>query len=352
MQSEKKSPPNGKEQVKRSLQQNQIIHVEENLDDRIYSLALTPVQDTNYVNIYASNITERKIAEREVRTERANLGLRVEESTQELRLANEELARNARLKDEFMASMSHELRTPLNAILGMSEALQEQIFGSLNDKQLHYLETVTESGQHLLSLINDILDISKIEAGEMQLMQDIIYIEDICISSLAFISEAAAEKHLNIHTSLQEEIPPFTADSLRLKQILINLLSNAVKFTPEGGSIGLEALVNQENNILKFIVWDTGIGIAQEDISRLFKPFVQLDSSLSRQYNGTGLGLALVYSLTKLHGGGVAMESEPRPGHQIYNYAASAATHIRLARTSTHNSIGSAHIDPKSNGSG
>jgi len=307
-------PPQWKEQIKQSLRRSQVVQVEEAVGNRVYTLALTPIQDAQYVNIYASDITERKQAEKDLRAERANLGLRVEESTQELRLANEELARNARLKDEFMASMSHELRTPLNAILGMSEALQEQIFGPLNDKQRHYLETIEESGYHLLSLINDILDISKIEAGEMHLMQDTIHVEDICRSSLAFISESAAEKHLKINRSLQENIPPFTADSLRMKQILINLLSNAVKFTPEGGSIGIEAMVNEERSLLKFVVWDTGIGIANKDTSRLFKPFVQLDSSLSRQYNGTGLGLALVYSLTKLHGGGITMESEPGQG--------------------------------------
>jgi PAS domain S-box-containing protein len=307
-------PTQWREQVKQSLQQNQVIRVEENLGDLVYAMALAPIQGANYVNLYGSNITERKKAEKELRAERANLGILVEESTQELRLANKELARNAQLKDEFMASMSHELRTPLNAILGMSEALQEQVFGPLNDKQLHYLETIGKSGLHLLSLINDILDISKIEAGEMQLIQDTIQVEDICRASIAFISETASEKHLNIHTSLEDDIPPFTADSLRLKQILINLLSNAVKFTPEGGSIGIEAQVNKEKTILKFIVWDTGIGIAEKDSSRLFKPFVQLDSSLSRQYNGTGLGLALVFSLTKLHGGGVSMESEPGQG--------------------------------------
>jgi PAS domain S-box-containing protein len=262
-------------------------------------------------------IAERKQAEQALRQERASLAQRVEERTAELSAANAELAQAARLKDEFLASMSHELRTPLNAVLGLCEALQEQVYGPLNERQFRPLRTIEESGRHLLALINDILDVAKIGAGKLELEIGPVSVESVCQDSLGLIKRAAQKKRLKISTSFDGAVEIVQADQRRLKQILVNLLSNAVKFTPEGGEIGLEVVGDAEQGAVHFIIWDTGIGIAQEEIGRLFQPFVQLDSSLSRQHSGTGLGLALVRRLTELHGGGISLESKVGKGSRF-----------------------------------
>lgn len=262
-------------------------------------------------------IKERIRAEAELEAERESLTRRVSERTSELSAANAELARAARLKDEFLASMSHELRTPLNAILGLSEALQEEVYGSLNSRQHKSLATVEESGRHLLSLINDILDISKVEAGKLLLDIGPISVEAVCQSSLRLIKQVAYKKQLKVTSTLDSGVTVIQADQRRLKQILVNLLSNAVKFTPEGGTIGLDVEADPINQVVTFTVWDTGMGIAPEELQRLFKPFVQLDSSLSRQYGGTGLGLALVRRLTELHNGGISLESQVNKGSRF-----------------------------------
>ena len=260
------------------------------------------------------SIRERDQAEEALREERATLAQRVAERTAELSRANAELERASRLKDEFLANMSHELRTPLNAILGMSEALQEQVYGPLNDKQSRSLRTVEQSGRHLLSLINDILDVSKIEAGKVELEIGSVSVEAVSQASLGLIKQAAHEKRITVNADFDNAPMTIQADERRLKQILVNLLTNAVKFTPEGGAMGLEVSGDAGEGMVHFSVWDTGIGISQEDMAKLFKPFVQLDSSLSRQHSGTGLGLALVSRLTESHGGRVSLESKEGQG--------------------------------------
>lgn len=262
-------------------------------------------------------IAERKRVEAALEKERASLTCRVEERTIELRVANEELSRAARLKDEFLASMSHELRTPLNAVLGMSEALQEQVYGPLNEMQLKSLATIEESGRHLLALINDILDLSKIEAGKLVLDITSTPVESICQASLRFIKQDAHKKRLKISSIFDSQVRTIQVDERRLKQILVNLLSNAVKFTPEEGEIGLEVRGDPTTRMAHFIVWDTGIGIAPQNIGRLFQPFVQLDSRLSRRYSGTGLGLALVQRMVEMHYGKISVESEEGKGSRF-----------------------------------
>jgi PAS domain S-box-containing protein len=254
------------------------------------------------------DITAQKIAEKALLRERALLAERVAERTGELSAANAELARAVRTKDEFLANMSHELRTPLTSILGLSEALQEELKDFLEQRQLKALETIEKSGQHLLMLINNILDLSKIEAGKINLQQDELSVEDICHTSLLFIKKQAQAKQLRVSFSYNRAIKTIYADARRLKQILVNLLSNAVKFTPPGGAIGLE--VNREGSAIHLTVWDTGIGITSEQMRHLFRPFIQVDGSFTRPYQGTGLGLALVARLTELHGGSVSLESE------------------------------------------
>jgi PAS domain S-box-containing protein len=287
----------------------------------------------------------------------------------QLQRTYEELMRATRLKDEFLANMSHELRTPLNAILGMSETLQEMIFGSLNDKQIKFLKTIEDSGNHLLSLINDILDVAKIESGQIELDVQPTDICSLCNSSMAFIKQQALKKSIQIKTNIPPHLPKLLIDERRILQVLINLLNNAVKFTPAGGRITLEASHHQQHvnpesssfqdtsnehhnrlvseqapitlstrSYIKIAITDTGIGIASEDIARIFQPFIQIDSALNRQYTGTGLGLSLVKQITELHGGVINLTSEVGVGScfSIELPCDIAASVPELTRTSDH----------------
>jgi PAS domain S-box-containing protein len=246
----------------------------------------------------------------DLRRTNIELEMRVEERTAELTKAN-------RAKDEFLAGMSHELRTPLNAVLNMSESLEEGTYGELKPRQVDILRIIAESGRHLLELINDILDLSKIEAGKLELQAGLVSVESFCQASMRMIKETAFQKRLQVSISNTSNVEVIYADERRLKQMLVNLLSNAVKFTPAGGQIGLE-VSGEGDHALRFSVWDTGIGIPADQLEKLFQPFVQLDSSLSRQYTGTGLGLALVSNLAELHGGSVGVESELGKGSRFY----------------------------------
>lgn len=257
---------------------------------------------------YFEELVKERTAELE--EERASLAQRVAERTAELIRAN-------RLKDEFLAAMSHELRTPISGILGMCEVLTSGVYGDLKDDQIASLQSIDESGRHLLSLINDILDVSKISVGQLDLNIQPVSIKQVSEASLRFIEREAQKKHLRVSSSFDSIAMTINADERRLKQVLVNLLNNAVKFTPEGGSVGLEVTGDPENELVKFSIWDTGIGISKEQMSRLFQPFVQLDSSLSRRYSGTGLGLVLSRRLIEAHGGSISVESEPGKGSRF-----------------------------------
>jgi signal transduction histidine kinase/ActR/RegA family two-component response regulator len=251
------------------------------------------------------------------RQRQAELERSVAERTAQLSEANESLARTARLKDEFLAAMSHELRTPLNAILGFTELLLEGIQGDVNEKQAKSLRAVDESGRHLLSLINDVLDLSKIEAGQERLAIDSLAVEPVCQAAIRFVRPLATKKGLTLVTDIDPRVDTIAADERRVRQVLINLLSNAVKFTPDGGQVGLEVAPVTGEPLVRFTVSDTGIGISAENQAKLFQPFVQLDSKLSRQYSGTGLGLSLVSRLTEMHGGRVTLTSELGKGSRF-----------------------------------
>ncbi len=243
--------------------------------------------------------------------QQAQLDLRL--TNERLEMTIKELQRVTRLKDEFLATMSHELRTPLNAVLGMSEALQEQVFGDLNPRQIKSLQTIDRSGKHLLSLITDILDVSKISAGKLELEIKAVPIAILCQSSMTFIQQQAYNKQLQINLQLPPVAGQIAVDERRLRQVLINLLGNAVKFTPAGGKVSLVVTrppSDDGTNWIEFKIIDTGIGIAPADLHKLFQPFVQIDSSLNRQYEGTGLGLTLVKQIVELHGGQVQLQSE------------------------------------------
>ncbi len=247
------------------------------------------------------DITSTKEAEKKLR-----------QMNEQLTLTNAELDRATRLKDEFLANMSHELRTPLNAILGMTEGLQDGVFGNLCEQQKQAVNSIAQSGHHLLSLINDVLDLAKVESGELELQLAPVSITYLCRNSLTFVRQQALKKNIQLTTDIPEWLADIVVDELRIRQVLINLLNNAVKFTPDGGSIKLEvkAISSAPQNLLQFSVIDTGIGLTHENASKLFQPFIQIDSSLNRQYSGTGLGLALVRRLVELHQGTVEVTSE------------------------------------------
>ncbi len=227
---------------------------------------------------------------------------------QELQITNAELIRANRLKDEFLANMSHELRTPLNSILGLTEGLLQQVYGSLNSKQMQYLQTIERSGKHLLELINDILDLAKIESGVTVLNLAEVDLYQLCESSLLLVRSQAIRKGIQLSAETAPNLASIVADERQLRQLLLNLLSNAIKFTNSGGSVLLQ--ISQQGNMISLAVSDTGIGIAEADMPKLFKPFSQVDSNLTRRYSGTGLGLALVKRIAELHGGSVSVTSE------------------------------------------
>jgi signal transduction histidine kinase len=262
-------------------------------------------------------IAKRQEAEALLRQERASLVRRVTGQTEDLSKANAELVKAARLKNEFLANVSHELRTPLNVILGMSEIMREGLQGPLNTQQLESLTYIEAGGRHLLAIINDILDLSKIGAGKVELELGPISIGNVARASLNFIKLMAQKKRIEIFSNFDYSVTMLQADEHRLRQILVNLLTNAVKFTPEGGQVGLEIKGEAGQGRVNFIVWDTGIGIAADQMGYLFKPFIQLDAKLSRRYEGTGLGLALVARLVEMHGGGISVESQVGQGSRF-----------------------------------
>jgi signal transduction histidine kinase len=219
-------------------------------------------------------------------------------------------------KSEFLANMSHELRTPLNAIIGFSEVLREGQAGDLTPRQKEYSGEIYDSGQHLLSLINDILDLSKIEAGKMSLELEKADLALLLESCLAIIREKALVHNITLKSQAAGNLGAAMVDTRKFKQMVYNLLSNAVKFTPDGGRILLEAQRPAAGQ-LEFSVSDTGIGIAEKDLPRLFAPFEQLDGSLARKYEGTGLGLSMVRRLAELHGGTVSARSELGKGSRF-----------------------------------
>jgi PAS domain S-box-containing protein len=267
--------------------------------------------------VVAHGITERQHAERALREERTLLAERVAERTADLSAANAELARAARLKDEFLANMSHELRTPLHGVLALTETLREETFGALTSQQDRALLTIEESGRHLLVLINDILDVAKISAGKLDIDLEQTAIDQVCDASIRLVRQVAHKKQITVRSTIDPGLGELWADTRRLKQILVNLLTNAVKFTPAGGTVGLKVACDAAQQVTSFTVWDTGIGISTEGMERLFQPFIQLDSRLAREYEGTGLGLVLVARLTELHGGSVEVASEVGQGSRF-----------------------------------
>ncbi len=237
---------------------------------------------------------------------------RIEETNRELRDTNVQLTKAGRAKSEFLANVSHELRTPLNSVIGFSELLEDRSSGVLTERQRELVGDIKESGEHLLSLINDILDLSKIEAAKMELHRVPVELEGLLRGCVAMIRPQADKKRLTVTTRCGEDVRVAELDPGMFRSVLVNLLSNAVKFTPEGGSIRVNAI--REGRGVWVEVQDSGIGISEEDQERVFRQFYQVDSSYSREYQGTGLGLALVMRMVELHGGTVRLESKRGEG--------------------------------------
>jgi PAS domain S-box-containing protein len=238
-------------------------------------------------------------------------------SSAALLAANQALAETARLKDEFLANVSHELRTPLTGILAMAEALQGKAFGAVDERQQRLLQRIETSGRHLLRLINDMLDLSHLDAGKMELVMVETTLDAVGRSCVQAVAAAAAARRQTVHFCIEPETLTMDADPRRLRQVLTNLLDNAVKFTPEGGALGLYVTGSADANTIRLEVWDTGDGIADADQARLFQPFTQLDASLARRHPGAGLGLVLVKRIAELHGGQASVESTPGKGSRF-----------------------------------
>ncbi len=317
-----------------------VISLGEDQTQRYYGVSISPIQTRQRFSghlVLLHDDTERVKAEVESRErvrleteliERKKAAVKLSRLNKELRLLNlqleakvEERTRQLaeavttaeaanKAKSQFLASMSHELRTPLNAILGFSQILNEQYFGSLNEKQVEYVTDILDSGKHLLSLINDILDLSKIEAGKIELEMSTVNIKELLQNSLVMVKEKALVHgiSLNIQTSDGIDTMEIRGDARRLKQVMFNLLSNATKFTPDGGSITVEAKRNGRELVVS--VSDTGIGITPEEQKKLFKEFYQISSDIQNKSQGTGLGLAITKNIIEKHGGRIWVESE------------------------------------------
>jgi len=241
-------------------------------------------------------------------TERKEIEAGLEKAHEELKELAAELKRTAQVKAEFLANMSHELRTPLNSINGFSEVLYDETFGPLNEKQKKYVNNVLTSGKHLLLLINQILDMAKVEAGKMKLALSSLPMKSILNDISMLVADMVSKKRIEMLLEIAEDMPNIEADELKVKEIIYNLLSNAVKFTPEGGKIGMRA--KKVDSVIEVVVWDTGVGIAPENMEKIFEGFFRVDTPYSRVTEGTGLGLPLSKKLVELHGGKFSVVSE------------------------------------------
>jgi signal transduction histidine kinase len=258
-------------------------------------------------------IAELEEAQRRLEDQEANLiGL-----AGDLKIARDQAESANRAKTEFLATMSHELRTPLNAIIGFSEIIQTETLGPIgSDRYRDYAGDIHKSGQHLLDLINDILDISKVESGLDELHEVDIEIPALARSVWRLIQQRAQTQGVRLILELPEAPPPLRADLRKLKQILVNLISNAIKFTEAGGEVAMKVWCGEDDGYL-FQIADTGIGIAREDIPKALSQFGQVESTLSRRHEGTGLGLPLAKALVELHGGSLDLQSQPGVGTTI-----------------------------------
>jgi PAS domain S-box-containing protein len=271
-------------------------------------LGMVLLEGSNTVVGFVLDRTEQKVADERLK----KYALALEESNKELELARTRAEQQSQFKSKFLASMSHELRTPLNAIIGFSELLEQELFGPLNPKQQEYIQHVSASGRHLLSLVNDILDLSKVEAGRMELSREWVPFSMVVEAVRGAVLPLADKRGVTLKVVLPEGLPDLYIDQMRVRQVLYNLLSNAIKFTPAGGSIEVRAETRE--GLLAVACRDSGIGISAADLPRLFREFSQIEARAGAKPEGTGLGLALTKRLVELHGGTIAVTSAPGQG--------------------------------------
>jgi len=269
--------------------------------------------------------------------ERAEAAL--QQAKEALEAKSRELEAASRHKSEFLANMSHELRTPLNAIIGFSEVLADGMFGEINEKQTEYLRDILESGRHLLSLINDILDLSKIEAGRMELEPTDFDLPQAIENALILVRERASRRGITLGGTIDAHLGTIRADERKVKQVLLNLLSNALKFTPEGGRIEVRA--GAHDDVVEISVSDTGVGIAPEDQEAVFEEFRQVGTG-AKMVEGTGLGLALSRKFIELHGGRIWVKSQVGVG-STFTFTLWLTT---AASTATARRVGDRHSTP------
>jgi signal transduction histidine kinase len=283
-----------------------------------YSISLSLIGPVRKMNQRFREIAQGNFAgsvDIENRDEMGDLAKSLNDMSRELGRLYREIQAASRHKSEFLANMSHELRTPLNAIIGFSEMLGEQVFGELNEKQAEYVRDIHESGEHLLSLINDILDLSKIEAGRMELDLKKFDVRVALENAVTLVKERSLRHGIKLEVDIDPRLDRIVADERKFKQIMLNLLSNAIKFTPEGGTIGVAAANSAEN--LEVQVSDTGIGIAPEDQGHIFEEFRQVTEDINQAHEGTGLGLTLTKKFVEMHGGSIEVQSQVNQGSRF-----------------------------------
>ena len=249
------------------------------------------------IQILQRDITENKLMEQEIRNK-----------NEQLKMQNKELEKVSRAKSDFLARMSHELRTPLNVIMGFSELMLDQVPGEINEEQRQCLDDVLTSSRHLLGLINEVLDLSKVEAGKVEVRVKDIALSELVESVTSAMTAVLSQRKQSLDVDLEKELPLVYADEARLRQVFFNLLSNASNFTPDGGKIRIGAL--RKDGFCQITVSDNGIGVKKEDLKQIFEPFYQADNAVTRERKGTGLGLALVKEIVEMHGGQIWVESE------------------------------------------
>jgi GAF domain-containing protein len=278
------------------------------LDQKVMGALTTYRRETGEFSPEIVNLLQTFATQSTLAIQNARLFREIEDKGRQLEAAN-------RHKSEFLANMSHELRTPLNAIIGFSEVLQERLFGELNEKQAEYTDDILSSGRHLLSLINDILDLSKVEAGRMELELAKFDLPTAIENALILVRERASRHGIRLHHRVDDRLGEFQGDERKIKQILLNLLSNAVKFTPEGGRVDVAAVM--ADGAVQISVTDTGIGIAKEDHETIFEEFRQVGTNYAQKREGTGLGLTLTKKFVEMHGGKIWVESEVGKGSKF-----------------------------------
>lgn len=327
-------------------------------DVKLNAAVLKDKFDTNFGGIFVLHSLKEELylksalenKTKELEELNINLEKKVLQRTDELERTNKELERLNQIKGRFIANISHELRTPLNLILGFSNVLLEKTFGPLTDNQDRYARNIHSAGKHLLELINNVLDIAKIEAGKYEMVYETFRVSDLMEDVLNIMQPFAESKSIEIDVQTEEDVDLITADRIKIKQILYNLISNAIKFTPEGGKTGIK--ISREDNpeasnawsqpnieCLKFSVWDTGVGIGPDDKDRIFDEFEQVDTTLSREYGGAGLGLALSKKLVEIHGGNISVESDLGKG-SIFSFTVPVTSPVEAIKPEEPEAIG------------